>query len=237
MLSWLLPAIGGFILASIGWAALFYKTAGTVALNSYDVFATILAFVSLSMNVIQWREARSLLVPVRNPLIGLFNELKARQGRVWGKQARITKDTTPLEFYDFTEEVLQGFEQLREHVISLIETVAPGLPDEDFFRASTRGLTPDEKHMRDDWIARRRREDRVKAAGASEPARMLFRTYEVNREARIIRGFAKGFEWTIHDLEPKAVVDSGDAETLEQAQADADRAAGTRPIDRWHSRP
>lgn len=229
--------LGTFFTVSLGWAALFYQAEDPVILSTFDVFTTLVTFVSLAMNVIQWRESRAMLLPIRNPLIALFNELKTRQQRVWSKQRRINEQTTPIEFYDFAEEVIQGFEQLREHVISLIETVSPEMRDEDFFRASTRGLTTDEKESRQDWIQRRRREENRQAAVIGEPARTLFRKYEGDLEAIILRSFTSGFEWTLEDKTNKVVIDDGATDSVEVAKAQADVAAKAKPATEWKSRP
>lgn len=234
LVGWPGGALLGALIASIGWVALF-QSGSVQGVTAFDVFTMLITFVSIAANVIQWREAKTLMVPVRNPLIGLFNELKSRQQRVWGKQSRISDSSTAMEFFDFTEEVLQAFEQLREHVISLIETVSPGLPDEAFYRASTRGLDKNEKEMREIWIERRRRDEKRQSM-LPEPAKTLFRRYEGNLEALIVRGFESGFEWTIEDKTNKAVVDDGTTTSLDEAKAQADASAKAKPEKDWRSR-
>lgn len=172
MKSVVLTAVITAVIVSGAWIAALFKDVDTVTLDGLDIFFVIATFASLIFNVVQWQQGREKNTPVRNALIAMFNELKNRQQRCFGKRQRVTTPNVVVnlgEFVDFVEEMLQGYEQLREHVIGLIETVAPSTPDDAFFRAAERGLTPEEREMRKQsarsYLERMVERDRRLAAG------------------------------------------------------------------------
>lgn len=147
--------------AVLAWA-LFSLTDRTFSLSGLDLFFAITTLVSLGFNLWQLFRDRYKYDPLKNSLIGLFNDLKGKQLRahqrsmlVYTKQALdLPVEATRLEFYDFAQEMSQSLDQLREHVVASIQTLDPSASTQQVFRAAEFGLTEQERRFREQGIER-----------------------------------------------------------------------------------
>jgi len=153
-------AIGSVILGVVFAAALFYSTDADISLSGLDLFFAITTAVSLGFNLWQLIRDRYKYHPIKSSLIGLFNDIKARQLRVHLRHKFLASpgamnapiDVLRAEFADFVQEILQSYEQLREHVVANIHMVDPNASNHQVFRAADFGLTEQEKTFRSEFM-------------------------------------------------------------------------------------
>jgi hypothetical protein len=159
--SWRL-AIGSVVLGLVFAGLLFTLTGKPLTLSGLDLFFVVMTVISLAFNLWQLFRDKYKYTPLRDSMIGLFNDLKSRQLRAYQRQLLITTeagmelslDAVRLEFYDYLQETNQGLEQLREHVVAAIHTLDEDASTQQVFRASEFGLTDQEKTLRDEWTKR-----------------------------------------------------------------------------------
>ncbi len=155
-------AIGSVVLGVIFAGLLFWFTQLPFSLSGLNLFFTLTTFISLGFNLWQLFRDRYKYAPLRDSLIGLFNDLKGRSLRAYQRQQLITSpagmalplEAIRLEFYDFVQETTQVLEQLREHVVASIHTLDPNASTQEVFRAAEFGLTEKERRFRDDSMER-----------------------------------------------------------------------------------
>jgi hypothetical protein len=112
-----LAVILGVLLAG----GLFYATATPFTMSGLDLFFFATTVISLGFNLWQLFRDRYKYAPLKNSLLGLFNDLKGRSLRAHGRQILLTSragqaataDEVRMEFYDFADEMKLGFEQVR----------------------------------------------------------------------------------------------------------------------------
>lgn len=153
-------AIASISLGLIVSFALFLLTGRSFMLSGLDLFFALTTIISLGFNLWQLFRDRYKYEPLKNSLIGLFNDLKSRQLRAHQRQllvtseagAAATAEAMRLEFYDFVEETKIGLEQLREHVVAAIHTLDPEASTQQVFRAAEFGLTKKEREFREEGM-------------------------------------------------------------------------------------
>lgn len=154
--------IGSIVLGLAFTGTFILLTGQTVSLSGLDLFFTITTIISLGFNVWQFLRDQYKYAPLRDSLIGLFNDLKGRSLRAYMRQQLIvshagmtqTLESVRLQFYDFVQETTQDFEQLREHVVALINTLDPNLSSQEVFRAADFGLTEQERQFKKSFMER-----------------------------------------------------------------------------------
>ena len=132
------------------------------SLSGLDLFFAITTVISLGFNLWQLFRDRYKYTPLKDSLIGLFNDLKGRQLRAYQRQLLITspagnalaREAIQPEFYDFAAETTHSFEQLREHVVAAIHTLDPEASTQQVFRASEFGLNEQERRFRTEGMER-----------------------------------------------------------------------------------
>ena len=164
MRAWLTwrTAIGSILLAVVLAAALLLSRAQSLSLSGLDLFFAVTTVVSLGFNLWQLFRDRYKYAPLKNSLIGLFNDLKGRQLRAYQRQSLITSnaglaapvEAVRLEFYDFVQETMQSLEQLREHIVAAIQTLDPEASTQQVFRAAEFGLNEQERRFRQEGMER-----------------------------------------------------------------------------------
>src|SRR5690606_17733860 len=113
----------------ISWG-LFSAKGEEFKLSGLDLFFALTTLISLAFNLWQLFRDKYKYTPLKNSLIGLFNDLKGKQLRAHQRSMLIyTKhglelpiEAARLEFYDFAQEMFQSLDQLREHVVASIQT-------------------------------------------------------------------------------------------------------------------
>ena len=149
------------------------------SLSGLDLFFAITTVVSLGFNLWQLFRDRYKYAPLKNSLIGLFNDLKGRQMRAYARTQLITSQAgmsldvqaIRLEFYDFVEASKLDLEQVREHLVAAIMTLDPDTNTSQVFRAGEFGLTEQEARFRrenGERMIQRARE--VESAAHDQPA-------------------------------------------------------------------
>lgn len=141
-----------------------FLTAQELSISGLDLFFIITAIISIGFNLWQSLRDQYKYDPLRDSLIGLFNDLKGRSLRAFMRQQLIISpagmsqslESVRLQFYDFVQETTQDFEQLREHVVALIHTLDPSLSSQEVFKAADFGLTDEERQFRKEHMARSR---------------------------------------------------------------------------------
>jgi hypothetical protein len=155
-------AVGSIVVGSILAVSLFVWTGRSFSLSGLDLYFAITTVISLGLNLWQLLRDRYKYAPLKDSLIGLFNDLKGRQLRAYQRQQLIISpkgqalplEAIRLEFYDFVQETTQSFEQLREHVVASIQTLDPHASTQQVFRASEFGLTEQERQFRKERMDR-----------------------------------------------------------------------------------
>lgn len=171
-------AIGSVVLGVFFAGALFWFTQRPFSLSGLELFFTITTLISLGVNLWQLFRDRYKYAPLRDSLIGLFNDLKGRSLRAYQRQLLITSpagmalplEAVRLEFYDFVQETTQSLEQLREHVVAAIHTLDPNASTQEVFRAAEFGLTEQERQFRKDGMDRFMASSRAAAPPGSPEA-------------------------------------------------------------------
>jgi|GEM_PF-1410750 len=154
--------ITAIVLALVLSALLFIMTERAFNLSGLDLFFAFTTVVSLVFNFWQMLRDRYKYVPLKNSLIGLFNDLKGRHLRAHQRQILInSKDNLQLDvnavrmqFYDYVQENLQTLNQLREHVVAAIYTLDPQISDQQVFRAADFGQTQQEREYKEQALKR-----------------------------------------------------------------------------------
>lgn len=170
-------AVASSGLAVLIAGTLFLLTGQTFALSGLDLFFAITTAVSLGFNLWQLFRDRYKYEPLKNSLIGLFNDLKNRQLRAHQRQLLITSnagmaapvESVRLEFYDFVEEMKMSLEEVREHVVASIYTLDPDASTQQVFRAAEFGLNAKERQFREEGMDRFIQQSRV-AGGTRDAA-------------------------------------------------------------------
>lgn len=155
-------AVGSIVLSVTFAVTLFAWTGQPFSLSGLDLFFAITTIISLGFNLWQLFRDRYKYAPLKDSLIGLFNDLKGRQLRAYQRQLLITSsasmslplDAVRLEFYDFVQETAQSLEQLREHVVASIHTLDPDASTQQVFRAAEFGLNEQERQFRQEGMQR-----------------------------------------------------------------------------------
>lgn len=155
-------AIGSISLGVLFTIILFYLTGQNFSLSGLDLFFAITTVISIGFNLWQLFRDRYKYEPLKNSLIGLFNDLKNRQLRAHQRQILITSpagmetsvESLRLEFYDFVEETKVSLEEIREHVVAAIYTLEPDASTQQVFRASEFGLNAQERKFREEGMNR-----------------------------------------------------------------------------------
>jgi hypothetical protein len=174
-LSWRL-AVGSVLCGMVFTILLFWWARQRLSLSGLDLFFAITTVISFGFNLWQLFRDKYKYTPLRNSLIGLFNDLKSRQARSYQLQPLIVSppvelslDAVRFEFYDFVQENIQGLEQLREHVVAGIYTLDPEASTQEVFRASEFGLTEGEKAFRQEWMERTKADAQKAAESLPQP--------------------------------------------------------------------
>lgn len=164
MRSWLnwRTAVGSVVLSLVLAYGLFAVTGRSFSLSGLDLFFAVTTAVSLALNLWQLFRDRYKYAPLKDLLIGLLNDLKARGLRVHERQLMVDSPIgmqLPLEavrfgFWDFTRETLHGLEQLREHVVAAIQVIDPAASTQQIFRAAEFGLNEQEKRLKEEGMER-----------------------------------------------------------------------------------
>jgi hypothetical protein len=139
-------------------------------------FFAIAAVVSFVFNLWQLFRDHYKYTPLKDSLIGLFNDLKGRQLRAYQRQHLITSkasmslpaEAIRLGFYDFVQETTQSLEQLREHVVASIHVLDPDASTQQVFRAAEFGLTEQERQFRQEGMERLIRDSRASRDGSTQ---------------------------------------------------------------------
>lgn len=154
--------IGSLVLGTAIGLLLFEISGTEFTLSGLDLFFAITTVVSLGFNLWQLFRDHYKYQPLKNGLIGLFNDLKGRQLRAFQRQqlltsqasANLPRDALQLEFFDFVQETTQSLEQLREHVVAAIHALDPNASAQQAFRAAEFGLNDQEKQFRREQMDR-----------------------------------------------------------------------------------
>lgn len=154
--------ISSITLALLMTLSLIQLTDKEFSLSGLDLFFATTTVISLGVNLWQLFRDRYKYTPLKNSLIGLFNDLKSRQLRAYRRQQLITSssgaalslEAIRLEFSDFGYETTQSLDQLREHVVAAIHTLDPDASTQQIFRASEFGLTDKERQFREEGMER-----------------------------------------------------------------------------------
>lgn len=168
-------AIGSILLGLLIAGTLFLSTGQSFSLSGLDLFFAITTVISLGFNLWQLFRDRYKYAPLKNSLIGLFNDLKHRQLRAHQRQILITSpagmtasvEAVRLEFYDFVEETKMSLEEVREHVVAAIYTLDPDASTQQVFRAAEFGLNAKERQFREEGMDRFIQDSRL--AGSVAP--------------------------------------------------------------------
>ena len=144
----------------VGAAILFYANAVPFTLSGLDLFFAGTTIISLGFNLWQLSRERFKYEPLKNSLIAVFNDLKAKQLRAHNRQQLLlsassqksTLEATQREFFDFTAEMNLAFEQLKEHTVGAIHTLDASVSSSDVFRAANFGMTEDELRQRKEYL-------------------------------------------------------------------------------------
>lgn len=163
--------IGSLAIGALLSYGLFTLTDRQFSLSGLDLFFAITTVISLGFNLWQLFRDQYKYEPLKNSLIGLFNDLKGKQLRahqrsmlIFSKQAlELPVEATRLEFYDFAQEMSQSLDQLREHVVASIQTLDPNASTQQVFRAAEFGLTEQERRFRTQGM------ERFMAQNAAQP--------------------------------------------------------------------
>lgn len=145
--------VAALILAAVFSGVLFLATEEQFTLSGLDLFFMGTTIVSLGFNLSQVLRDRFKYQPLKNSLIGLFNDLKARQLRAHQRQtlintrqgAELDAQAIRMQFSDYLQENVQNLGELREHVVAAIHTLDPDISNRQIFRASDFGLTDQER--------------------------------------------------------------------------------------------
>lgn len=172
-------AISSIALGTLFSSALWLASERTLALSGLDLFFALTTVLSIGFNLWQLFRDRYKYAPLKNSMVGLFNDIKSRQLRAHFRQqlvtsnasAAATADSVRLEFYDFAEETKQAFEQIREHVVAAIYTLDPDASTQQVFKASDFGLSENEKRLRDEGFERYQKRLEEEAVGRSRAQR------------------------------------------------------------------
>ena len=165
-------AIGAIAFGLLFAVTLFMWTGQTFALSGLDLFFALTTVISLGFNLWQLFRDRYKYAPLKNSLLGLFNDLKSRQLRAPQRQLLITSnagmsssiEAVRLEFYDFVDETKSSLEQVREHVVAAIYTLDPDASTQQVFRAAEFGLNEQERRLREEGMDRFLESARVSAS-------------------------------------------------------------------------
>lgn len=147
-------------------------------MSGLELFFALAASLSLGFNLWQLFRDRYKYAPLKNSLVGLFNDLKNRQLRAHQRQSLITSpagmtasvEAVRLEFYDFVEESKMSLEEIREHVVAAIYTLDPDASTQQVFRAAEFGLTGKERQFREEGMNRFVENARLAGSPAPSPS-------------------------------------------------------------------
>ena len=171
--------LGGIAIGALLAVGLFYSSGQKFELSGLDLFFAVTTVVSLGFNLWQLFRDQYKYAPLKNSLIGLFNDLKGKQLRAHQRSMLIyTKhglelpvEATRLEFYDFAQEMSQSLDQLREHVVASIQTLDPNASTQQVFRAAEFGLNEQERRFREQGLERYLAQNAAaQAAAQQQPA-------------------------------------------------------------------
>lgn len=126
-------------------------------LTGLEVFFIATTMISLVINLLQWRDRRTLQLPLTNALIALFNDIKAKTGNVNFVYNALFNPNSPhsnlatlrWEYGLFAQEMIGYFQGFQEAVVGVLATLNPKDKEgKQAFRASDYGLTEQEKTWR-----------------------------------------------------------------------------------------
>lgn len=122
--------------------------------NLIPIGLTIISFI---FNIIQYVNKKSVFKPIKNSLIGFFNDVKVKNIVCGLKQSTLWNPNNPhhevytlkWDFNDFIISMNQAYYGLQEHIVALLKTLE--VSDKEVFKAVDFGLTEKEKKMKDEW--------------------------------------------------------------------------------------
>jgi hypothetical protein len=170
--------LASVLIATLISVALFSLTDVNFSLSGLDLFFAVTTAISLAFNLWQLIRDKYKYAPLKNSLVGLFNDLKGRQLRAHQRILLITTpegmsldvEATRIQFYDFVQEMIQSLEQLREHVVASIHTVDPEVSNQHVFRAGDFGLTDQERKFKEEALQRFHQQARTAGAPGTPAA-------------------------------------------------------------------
>ncbi len=80
------------LLALVATSSLFMVSEREFTLSDTDLFFAITTVISLGFNLWQWFRDKYKYTPLKNSLIGLFNDIKGRQLRAFQRQELIASN-------------------------------------------------------------------------------------------------------------------------------------------------
>ncbi len=121
-----------------------------------------LAIISLVINIIQWQKKKTLYKPIKNDLVGLFNDIAVKRLHYYSTQKELEGQTNPYSdlnalkhsFLTFVSGTIIDLSGIREHVVAALKTM--DISDREIFKASDFGLTAEEKKQQEEFFRRGR---------------------------------------------------------------------------------
>ena len=134
-----------------------------LSLTGLEIFFIATTIISLVFNILQWKERRSLREPLKNTLIGLFNDIKQKSARVAFVYNALFNTNNPHKTIDtmrwecglVLQDIGGYFQGFQETLVGALATLNPNDTEgKQVFRASDYGLTEEEKEYRRQYLER-----------------------------------------------------------------------------------
>jgi len=121
-----------------------------------------LAIISLALNIIQWQKKKTLYKPIKNALVGLFNDIMNKRIHYYGRQKALENpnisytdlNSVKYDFSIFVQNTIIDLSCIREHIVAALKTM--DISAEEIFNAANFGLTPGEIKQREEFLTRGR---------------------------------------------------------------------------------
>jgi len=119
-----------------------------------------LTIISVVISIIQGQKKKFLYKPIKNDLVGLFNDIATKRLHYHTIQKELEGQTNPYSdlnalkhgYLTFVRGTLIDLTGIREHVVGALKTM--DISDKEIFKASDFGLTEAEKKQREDFFKR-----------------------------------------------------------------------------------
>ena len=123
----------------------------------WGLVSTLVSIISLFYILIDHRQRRKETKPVRDSLISLFNDVKAKSLLCFTKQNILFNPNNPhkdvetlrWDFGDFLYTLIQSLQGFQEHIVGALKALE--VDEKEVFKAADFGLTAEEKEMKSLW--------------------------------------------------------------------------------------